>query len=50
VKCCLKGLQQGPHLSLEDGQSNKWLKKRNKGIMLQLINNEGQGEKQEQEE
>jgi hypothetical protein len=50
VKCCLKGLQQGPHLSLEDGQSNKWLKKRNKGIMLQLINNEGQGEKQEQED
>jgi hypothetical protein len=47
VRCLLKGLQQGPELSLEDGESNKWMKKGSKGIMLQLINEEGQVDKQE---
>ncbi|XP_059456434.1 uncharacterized protein LOC132186472 [Corylus avellana] len=48
VKCCLKGLQQGPPLTFEDGKSNKWLKKNSKGIMLQLINAEKQEEQQVQ--
>jgi hypothetical protein len=34
---------------LEDGKSLKWLKKSNKGVMLQFINTKAQAEQQEQE-
>jgi hypothetical protein len=33
IQCLLKGLQQGPHLSLEDGESFKWPKKGSKGVI-----------------
>jgi hypothetical protein len=36
-RCSLKGLQQGPKLSLKDESSFRWLKKRNKGVLLQLM-------------
>lgn len=37
MRCKLKGLQQGPQLSLMDGNSFRWLKKGNEGVLLQLI-------------
>ena len=49
VQCLLKGLQQGPQLSLEDGESFKWPKKGSKGVMLQLINAEDQAGKQKEQ-
>jgi hypothetical protein len=36
-RCVLQGLQQGPHLSLEDGKAFKWLKKGSKGVMFQIM-------------
>jgi hypothetical protein len=36
-RCSLKGLQQGPKLSWENESSFRWLKKGNKGVVLQLI-------------
>ena len=48
TRCVLQGLQQGPKLSL-DGKSMKWLKKGNKGVMLQLISIKVRAKQQEQE-
>jgi hypothetical protein len=39
-RCRLKGLQQGPELSMEDVNSFRWLKRGNKGVLLQLIKTE----------
>jgi hypothetical protein len=37
VRCMLQGLQQGPRLSLEEGDSFKLSKHEKKGIFLQLV-------------
>jgi hypothetical protein len=39
-RCSLKGLQQGSKVSLENESSFRWLKKGNKGVVLQLIETE----------
>jgi hypothetical protein len=45
-RCRLKGLQQGPELSMEDVNSFRWLKRGNKGVLLQLIETENHNTQQ----
>lgn len=45
-RCSLKGLQQGPELSMEDVSSFWWLKRGNKDVLLQLIETENQDTQQ----